>query len=317
MSQIEFSGDVQGRNLKLMLWGAPASRKTESILRYFPDVLLIDCEGNSDHCIGMPEIPDFLRVITKDVYEILDVLDQVAAGEIRFPDDRPVQTVGIDGASVLWSVRQEMGSLLAEKRAIKRAKGAVDPDEVHMTQLDWVVAKRPMKRLHARMNNPGVKYFIVTARSKDLWEEVVSQGRKELKKVGLTADAMRGLDFEVNMVLQMFNTVPWKAEVIKVQGALGTLFPVGTELSQFPASELLAYATGGGSAVEDEITVAEQQAERETGRTQHKLLEIGKKQGLGAKDVAEALKRENLTFEADNWKKMVEVIEAYEPSASN
>jgi hypothetical protein len=53
----------------MLLWGDAGTRKTETILRYFPDVLLIDCEGNSDHCIGMPEIPPFIRVVTKDIYE--------------------------------------------------------------------------------------------------------------------------------------------------------------------------------------------------------------------------------------------------------
>ncbi len=53
--ELEFSSNVKQRNLKIMFWGDTGTRKTETVLRNFPHVFLIDTEGNSDQCIGMPE----------------------------------------------------------------------------------------------------------------------------------------------------------------------------------------------------------------------------------------------------------------------
>ena len=52
--QLELSSEIKNRNLKIMFWGKTATRKTETILRNFPGVLLIDTEGNSDQCVGVP-----------------------------------------------------------------------------------------------------------------------------------------------------------------------------------------------------------------------------------------------------------------------
>lgn len=48
---VELSSEIKNRNLKIMFWGKTATRKTETILRNFPGVLLIDTEGNSDQCV--------------------------------------------------------------------------------------------------------------------------------------------------------------------------------------------------------------------------------------------------------------------------
>ena len=309
---LEFSENVDTRSIKILAWGPTASRKTETPLRYFPHVLVIDCEGNTDQCVGMPEIPSFMRVKTKDVYQILDVMDKVAAGEITFPDGSPVETLVIDGASVLWSVRQEVGSLNAEKRA--RKYGNTDPDAANMVQLDWVIAKRPLKRLHARLNNPGVKYVFVTAREKDEYQEIDKPGgKKELVKMGTMMDAMRGIDYEVNIGFQFFNDIPWKCKVVKVQGTLGSMFPLGTELAEFPHEELLAYATGTGEIIEDDVAVAERNLEREEDKTQTDLLTWARKfNGSTPKDVAKALKAAGIeSFDATRWDDMIEAIQEF------
>nr|MBN1228903.1 hypothetical protein [Anaerolineae bacterium] len=310
---IEYSQNLKGRNLKVLHWGSTATGKTESVLRYYPDVLLIDCEGNSDQCVGMSEVPEFLRVVTKDVYEILDVMDAVSEGKIKFPDGRPVQTLGIDGYSILWSVRQEAGSLNAERRANRR--GNNNPDEVSMTQLDWVLAKRPLKRLNARLNAPGVKYLVLTTREKDQYVERQNNGRTELVKEGVTIDAMRGLDYEVNFALHMQSVNPFRCQVTKAQGSLGKMFPVGTVLDHYPAEELLAYATGGGTATSDDVEVAERQLLREASedRSQGGLLALGSQRGMSAQMVADALKANGITgFEPQRWTEMVEAIMAYD-----
>jgi hypothetical protein len=301
---IEYSEDVEGRNVKVLHWGEAKSGKTEGILRNYPDVLLIDIEGNSDHCIDVEGIPPFIRLVSKNIYEILAVIDQVAAGEITFPDGRPVQTIALDGLSVLWSVRQEVGDLAAKERARRRNRD-FDPEKSNLVQLDWVKIKKPLKKLYAKMNIPGVKYFVVTARSKDLYEE---DAQGNLKKTGFTTDAMRGLDYEVNLILQFFS--PTNILVNGGHGKLSELFPEGQTLNAYPAQQILSYAKGGGTAVTDDTTAAEEQLLRE-GRDKPALVRYGRTKGLEAADVAEALNAAGLSFDPDNWDEMTTAIDEY------
>ena len=120
---IESSKDVKIKYFKIMLWGDTGTRKTEFPLRHFPDVLVIDSEGNTDQCVDMPEIPEFLRLKTKDVRKVLDILKAVKQGKIKFPDGRLVRTVTIDSASVFWGVQQTVAYTRGEDRAKKKGFG--------------------------------------------------------------------------------------------------------------------------------------------------------------------------------------------------
>ena len=51
------SSQLNNRRLKLLFWGGWATRKTETVLRHFPNVLIIDTEGNVDQVIGNPGYP--------------------------------------------------------------------------------------------------------------------------------------------------------------------------------------------------------------------------------------------------------------------
>jgi hypothetical protein len=253
----------------------------------------------------MPEIPPFIRVVTKDIYEILELMDMVIEGKITFPDGRPVQTVGIDGMSVLWSVRQEVGDLKAKNRA-KRQNRKYDPDNSRNVQLDWVDIKKPLKRLHAKFNASNIKYLITTARSKDLYEK---KPNGDLEKVGFTVDAMRGLEYEANLVLQMHTTVPWTATVQKSHGALGVRWPKGTVVEEFPASEILEYSTGGGVVIEGDVEVAERQAERES-RSKAALAAYGREKGLSPAEVKAVLEESEISYDASRWDEMIAAIDS-------
>ena len=113
------SKTVTQRNLKIMFWGDTATRKTEEVLRHFPNVFLIDAEGNSDMCADNPDIPEYLFAKTKDPRDALQVIDDIAAGKIKFDDGSPVETLCIDSWSVIWYVQQEFASTMAEKRATR------------------------------------------------------------------------------------------------------------------------------------------------------------------------------------------------------
>lgn len=57
-------------------------------------------------------------------------------------------------------------------------------DNVTVGQLDWVLTKRPIKQISNRMNASPLKFLILTARAKDIYEGV----GKNPQKVGLTPE---------------------------------------------------------------------------------------------------------------------------------
>ena len=306
--QLELSSEIKSRNTKIMFWGKTASRKTETVLRNFPNVLLIDTEGNSDQCVGVPEIPTFLRLKTKNSREIMEMLDKVAEGKVKFPDGKPVETVAIDSWSVSWSVAQEVAAVSAEKRA---AKKGYDVDGATMTQLDWVIAKRPMKRILNRLNGTTVRYFILIAREKDQYTEK----NGELIKQGVVPDVVKGTEYEMNLVLHFDfdETGKWFYEVTKVQGALGTLFPPRGKGTTFPIQELVQYAsafTPDGKRGKDEDEIAGEIVDAESKpRSYVELLEFGAGYGYDKESIGLLLKAAGFkSFKVDNWDGMCRAI---------
>lgn len=152
------SSRLQQRHLKIGFWGATATRKTETILRFFPDVLLIDSEGNGEMCAHIPEIGEFLYLQTKDPRVVMEALDDVKKGLLKFPDGSPVRTIGIDSTTVLWSVQQELAYTLAAARAER--KNYRDAENANATQGEWATAKRPLRQLNTRINASGIQYII-------------------------------------------------------------------------------------------------------------------------------------------------------------
>src|SRR5512138_797823 len=138
--KVQRSSEITTRHLKIAFWGRTATRKTETVLRNFPHVLLIDAEGNGELCAGAKEIPEFLYLKTKDPYEVIEAIDLASKGQLKFADGSPVETVSIDSTSVLWSGQQEVAYGLARRRAEKRNMA---DKEQNATQGEWATAKRP------------------------------------------------------------------------------------------------------------------------------------------------------------------------------
>jgi hypothetical protein len=264
MFDILSSKQIRPRHLKMLFWGDTGTRKTEAILRHFPDVLLIDTEGNAEQCTDMPEIPEFLLAKTKDLDEIIRIVDDVSAGKYRFSDGRPVQTLALDSITVLWTIRKDTRSLVAEQRSARYGKS---PEEATMTQLDWTMAKRPLVRLNTRLANCPIKYVVYTARLQDKYKED-PKSRDKIIKIGEVPEAIKGLEYDMNFVLRMrYNDeAAWECEVTKVQGALGKHLPKGKVLKTFPAKTILQYTgtlTGEAGSDQDETRLAETSARRE------------------------------------------------------
>ena len=312
--QIQSSSKITERRLKMLFWGSWGTRKTETILRYFPDVLIIDTEGNIDQVVGHPDIPEFLYDQTKDVHEIIKIMDDVAAKKIKFADGRLVRTLAVDTASVLWQVRQEVGAQAAEKRALRYNKSA---DEATMTPLDWVTAKRPLKRLQTRMANMPIPFLIMTAREKVKYAEGAG---KDPVQVGVEADVMKGLQYDVNLSLRFGNDeTGWFGQVDKVQGVLSSKLPVGGIMRTFPSEYLISYASQifrPGTLLDDSDVAAEnlktEEAEeaKKIERTQTNFIKwANTAHGLDGKQVGAALTAAGFkAFDATRWDEMVAAV---------
>lgn len=312
------SSSLTSRRMKILLWGGWATRKTETILRYFPNVYIIDVEGNIDQVVGAQEIPEFLFDQTKDVNEIIGLLDQVAAGKIKMPNGQPVQTIAIDTVSLLWQVRQEVGALAAEKRA---AKNNHSQDDANMTMKDWGTAKRPLKRLMTRLANMPVPFLILAAREKDMYVPKAGGRADEVVKVGVETDAMRGILYDVNVSFHMQKDAEgkWFADVDKVQGALGVILPLGKRCTKFPAKELLDYAskTVAAGTIQDDAELAEQELKQEEvkrvpPKKDSDLVAWAKQTyAMSGREVGAALAEAKTRFDPNRWDDMQAAVTSY------
>ena len=257
--QIISSKQIVNRNLKFFWFGDTGTRKTETILRYFPKVLLIDAEGNADKAADNPEIPEFLLVKTKDAREILNIIEMVANEKIKFTDGSPILTVGVDGISVLWDIGKDVAATVAENRAAHNNRPI---DTISPSLRDWNIAKRPLKRIYTALNNSPIKFLVFTAREKILLEDL---GNNSFKKIGVTYDAMGGIQYDMNVTLhfQKDETSKWLMEVVKTQGTLNKIFPEGKKLTKFPMQNVLAWADRIQPSITDDKdgqTIAVEQA---------------------------------------------------------
>lgn len=311
---IERSSSIDERNMKFLFWGDTGSRKTETILRNFPRVLLIDTEYNSDLCADVEEIPEFMRFQTKDPREIRAIIEAVKKGELKFVDGQPFETFAIDSVSILWYVQQEVGTQVAEKRAIRYNR---DVATANMTQGDWAAVKRPLKELTNALNGTGIKYVVCTARSKDLYHD---NGSGEMEKIGLTEDTVKGMRYDMNAVLN-FGFSPksnkWFYHVDKVQGGLGKIFVPGSYGEEFPFAELDEYAGKKRASTKVEasdVEVAEDIAQEQEDRsvqTKEALVKIAADFGIGKADVIAALNRQGIEkYDVLKWDEMVMALQA-------
>jgi hypothetical protein len=309
---IELSTSITDRDIKIMWWGDSGVRKTETCIRNFPRVLMVDAEGNSDQ-IDRKEVPPFLVVKTKDYNRVLQIIDLVAVGKLKFPDGSPVETLFIDTLTVFAEIGMEIATRVVEKRAEKWSK---PKEEATFTQLDWTLSKRPVRRILNKFNNAGIKFLVCSCQEKDLYDDTKTGG--DAKKIGKTFDLDQKAKRQFNVVLDFYwdEARKWKIKVMKVQGELKNVFPDGKEMSAFPIKELLAYASTiqvKKFGLDDEQELIEREVAKEfiAPRTQADLISYAKEKGMEPKNIGPALKAGGISeFNAARWDDMVGAINA-------
>jgi len=259
----------------------------------------------------VPEIPLFLRLKTKNAREIMELLDKVAEGKVLFPDGKPVETVAIDSWSIVWSVAQEVAAVNAEQRAARNKR---DVETATMTQLDWVIAKRLPKRILNRLNGTPVKYFILIAREKD---QYVEKANGDLVKEGVTADVVKGTEYEMNLALHFgFEVDKWYYETTKVQGALSNIFPLHKKGYDFPIKDVIVYAAAyepDDEKPKDDEEIAREIVDIESCTKSYSgLLEFAAGYGLDKDTLSIMLRAAGFkSFKIENWEAMIAIIKSY------
>lgn len=312
------------KHLKLLLWGASGTRKTEAPLRYLPSCAVIDTEGATDLCHSMPEIPPFVSLKTADIYEVIDAIEAIVAGAVKMPDGSPVQTIVIDSMSVLWHVRQEAGLLNAEARVRRKSKGGpLNLDTIDMSFHDWGKAKRPIRQLMNRLNSIPF-HVVITARQRDEYaKRPGAQSDTDLVKVGATFDAEKNLDYEVDLALHMEvdRDGKWSCAVSKVRGRMGKSFPVGRRFTEFPGRELLGAAQTQGEISQPPDMLAAAQANAKVNSAQSPkpsmagLVSYAASLGLGRDALRELLAENGITtYHPNRHQEMIAIIDAHQPA---
>lgn len=176
------------KRLKMLIYGESGVGKTTLALTlpFGGKVALIDMEGGADLYAEAEGIPAFDVVRTKSYQDVMNALSYLNEGK------SPYAAVVVDPISVLWSIIVEAGS---------KSESAV-------TQREWGVIKRKMNAVYNLLVNLPL-HVVVIARAKDEY--------KNDEKIGMKADAEKGLVFLFDVILRMGLTQDGKraAEVIK------------------------------------------------------------------------------------------------------
>jgi len=315
----KMSTEVKERHLKVLFWGPTGGGKTEMILRNFPGVALFDTEGNSDMCLDHPQIPPFLQIKTKDIRKIQAGI-QAARKAITLPSGVALQTIGIDSGSILWAEQTDVAAYLAEQRAQRKNQ---DVDNANITQNDWTKAKRPLKRLMLEFSLTVIPFLVMTAREKDLYEEVAGYGdSKELKKIGVIPDLVKNSVYDFNLAVRLYVENGKRCyEITKVQGSLGEIFPMGSKGTNFPIEKLFEYAKrlepgpeenidGDDGEVELAARIAAEETQKTVERTQSNLIKYAQDKGFSAQDLGGILKKSGFQgFDPSRWDAMIQAVD--------
>jgi hypothetical protein len=315
----KMSTEVKERHLKILFWGPTGGGKTEALLRNFPGIACFDTEGNTDMCLDHPKIPPFLQIKTKDVRKIQSGI-QAARQKVVLPNGIELETIGIDSGSVLWAVQSDVAADMAEQRAQRKRQ---DVDTANITQIDWTKAKRPLKRLMLEFSLTPVRYLVMTAREKDLYDEKSGYGEeKQLVKVGLIPDLVKNSLYEFNIAVRLWVEDGKRMyEITKVQGSLGEIFPQGSRGANFPFDKLLEHGSKLEVGPEDDLDgeaegelsgrIAAEEVKKTIEHTQANLIKYATDKGYSAAELGPILKAAGFSgFDPNKWDAMIAAVDA-------
>lgn len=238
------------RGSKIGVYGDWGTGKTELVMSAtkVAHLLVVDAEGRTQ--FYDPKANHGFEVIySKDVKDALTLLEYA---EELHAQGKPV-IFAIDSFSSMWFEQQE----------VAEAVGVTSKGTVKFNA--WGVAKKPLKRLYARLFSTPVD-CIITMRAKPKYEV---NGAGEPKDLGYdTADTERGLSYTVDLVVEMKKDqlspgTPLKGDnfyaiVVKTSGPKETNpLPIGTRINDPSFEKLMKLRVKGtkGRKKEEKVEI--------------------------------------------------------------
>jgi len=179
------------KRFKGFIYGKTGVGKTIAALQICPNAQIIDTEGGTEQYDKFIEMQGSEVLRTNDVAEILDCLHRLEEN----PKNR--SSLIIDPVTGIWeSLQTRWNDIFSETARRKNKFHQVATEDFGMTF--WSKVKSQHTRINTWIKRLDMN-IIMTAHEKDLW----SDESGTLKKVGLTYDGMKGLDYIFDIVLRM------------------------------------------------------------------------------------------------------------------
>ena len=270
---------VRARGAKVACYGTEGTGKTELVMsaRSVGRVLVLDTEGRTQYYKQAGY--GFEAMYSKSADDAIKLLEY--AEELHAAGEKVV--FAIDSFSSLWFEQQEV----AERVGATRSGGAKFSS--------WAVAKRPLKKLYAKLFSTPVD-VIITMRAKPRYDqkkggEVVDYGYN-------VPDTERGFGYAVDLIIEMqrkplppgqeLSPEDFRAVVVKSSGERDNAIPIGTVIKDPTFDKLLDLRlegeAGGMEFDEDVLLQVGQAVEDQAG-----LVSWIKSLGLKPRDVKEQL----------------------------
>jgi len=187
--------------LKFFLYAPSGWGKTTSLIRLFPQAVIIDTEGGCDHYLSDIKDAGSALLQSNDVGEITQELTDLLTTKHSF------RSVILDPVTIFYQSLQEKWRLVFAEDFERRGK--TSPTEDYGFPL-WDRIKKEHKRINRLLTDLDLN-VAMTAHERPEYGE-------DMKKIGSTYDGLRGLDYLFDVVVHGFT--PKKqpirmAEVIK------------------------------------------------------------------------------------------------------
>ena len=235
------SPTVQEKTLKVLVFGKPKRGKSHFCFTATEvgPVLWQDTEHGSDYC-DPNSGHGFQIAYDKSPDTSLAAIEEANA-KVNGSTARPV--VVVDSMSSVWFAQQEVAEELTKKWGSKKDGASFRA---------WAPAKKPLKRLYDAIMLSRC-HVIVTARSKPKYDV---SGGGEPKEIGVQPDIERGLEYAVDIILEM--DVDAKGYFAIVRGSRSPKLRIGQRLDDPKFADLLVAMQAGEAPKEVKEDVGEQ-----------------------------------------------------------
>jgi len=179
------------RRLKAFIYGKSGVGKTVGVLKLCPNAMIIDTEDGTEF------YDDFIEQQGSEVLRTNDVPEILACLKGLEENPREFSSLIIDPVTSIWESLQTRWTDIFTETALRRNKHhQVATEDFGMTF--WSKVKAQHTRLNTWIKRLDMN-IVMTAHEKDMW----SDESGTLKKVGITYNGMKDLEYLFDVVFRM------------------------------------------------------------------------------------------------------------------